>query len=137
MPAGLTSNQRSVLGALRARGTCRTAYELLDELRGSGFAAATSVYRALDALTAQGLVHRVESLNAFVACRHDPHATAPVLAICRDCGHVDELDPIGLTDLVDRWCDTARFRPERVTIEIIGRCEPCGTESSGPAVPVP
>ena len=132
MPAGLTSNQRSVLDALRASGTCRTAYELLEELRGSGFAAATSVYRALDALTAQGLVHRVESLNAFVACRHDPHATAPVLAICRECGHVDEVEPVGLGGLVDRWCDTARFRPERVTIEIIGRCGPCSAEITAP-----
>jgi len=69
-PSDLTRNQSLVFGALsRAEGPL-SAYTILDQLRDDGFRAPLQVYRALDKLVETGMVHRLESLNAFVACSH-------------------------------------------------------------------
>jgi hypothetical protein len=65
-----------------------SAYTILDQLRDQGFRAPLQVYRALDKLVEFGLVHRLESLNAFVACRHpdcEDHETIAFM-ICEKCG---------------------------------------------------
>ncbi|MCB1460156.1 MAG: transcriptional repressor, partial [Nitratireductor sp.] len=67
---GLTRNQLLVLNALVAAGGPLSAYGILDQLREEGFRAPLQVYRALEKLVDQGKVHRLESLNAFVACSH-------------------------------------------------------------------
>ena len=80
----LTKNQALVFGKLSDASGPLTAYALLDNLRENGFRAPLQVYRALDKLVDYGLVHRLESLNAFVACRHKgcaDHKTA-AFAIC-------------------------------------------------------
>ena len=59
-------------------------------LRPMGISAPPTVYRALGQLTARGLVHRLESLNAFVACAHPRHGEGTAFAICGDCGVVEE-----------------------------------------------
>jgi Fur family zinc uptake transcriptional regulator len=65
---------------------------LLDQLRDDGFRAPLQVYRALDTLMKGGLVHRLESLNAFVACAepHDHSHRMTAFAICDTCGQVME-----------------------------------------------
>ncbi|MGE4247385.1 MAG: Fur family transcriptional regulator, partial [Parvibaculaceae bacterium] len=88
----LTKNQALVLGALARMEGPTGAYALLDALRGHGFRAPLQVYRALEKLIELGLVHRLESLNSFVACAH-PHDHIHGLiafAICESCGQVDE-----------------------------------------------
>src|SRR5262245_48967355 len=95
----LTRNQTQVLERLEAATSPLSAYTLLDQLRDRGFRAPLQVYRALDALIKGGLVHRLESLNAFVACSepHDHGHGMTAFAICDRCGQVDEMsdDAIG------------------------------------------
>lgn len=66
----LTANQEAVYAALRRAQSPLSAYALLARLREQGFNAPTQVYRALDRLLEQGIVHRLESMNAYVSCRH-------------------------------------------------------------------
>ena len=91
--ADLTKNQTLVMGALtRSKGPL-SAYTILDQLRDNGFRAPLQVYRALDKLVEFGLVHRLESLNAFVACRHPGCDGDDTIAfmICEKCGQVNEI----------------------------------------------
>lgn len=126
-PAGLTRNQDLVYGALsRAQGPM-SAYAILDELRDDGFRAPLQVYRALERLQALGLVHRLESLNAFVACCHpDCEEDGTVaFAICEQCGHVAEFTDAGLKKHLGAWASENGFRPRKTAIEIRGTCAAC------------
>lgn len=102
------------------------AYDLLDKLAVEHASARPpTVYRALDFLIEQGLVHRIESLNAYVACPCPEHAHGFQLLICRLCGRVEELH---LDDVNAQLASRARglgFRVERQTIELLGTCEGC------------
>src|SRR5690606_20969172 len=90
-PAGaLTRNQSLVLDCLRREGRAMTAYDLLEALRGEGLRAPAQIYRALEALGQRELVHRIETLSAFVACRHEDHADTAAFAICDDCRRIWE-----------------------------------------------
>ena len=87
----LTRNQLCVLERLETATGPLSAYTLLDQLREQGFRAPLQVYRALDTLIKGGFVHRLESLNAFVACCQ-PHCHTHdmiAFAICETCGQVD------------------------------------------------
>jgi len=128
----LTANQKTVLARLRAAGTAKSAYEILDLVRGDGLRAPAQVYRALDKLIAAGLVHRLESLNAFIACVHDHGsdvAAAPVhavvFAICNGCGSVEELSLPSVTEALQASLGRDGFRPDHMTVEVSGRCATC------------
>ena len=123
----LTRNQSLVLGVLKQAGATRSAYDILDGLRGEGVRAPLQVYRALDKLMEIGLVHRLESLNAFVACRHPDCETHENIAftICEDCGSVTEFHDAGIEGRLSTWQKSERFRPEKTTIEIRGHCRAC------------
>ena len=104
-----------------------SAYTILDALRDEGFRAPLQVYRALDKLVALCLVHRLESLNAFVACDHpedDPHGTI-AFAICEDCGRVDEFGDDDIAKRLGKWAATEKFRLDKTIIELRGICEAC------------
>ena len=66
----LSQNQRLVMDVLDREMGAMSAYMILDELRENGFRAPLQVYRALEKLISMGRVHRLESLNAFIACAH-------------------------------------------------------------------
>lgn len=129
--AQLTKNQILVLGALTRAGAPLGAYAILDELRGKGFRAPLQVYRALDKLIEQGLVHRIESLNAFVACPHpDDHgATTIAFAICDSCGRVSEFADMTVQQRLARWSEENRFSLASTTLEIHGHCASCRAAS--------
>lgn len=123
----LTRNQSLVLSALEKVDGPLSAYTILDHLRGDGFRAPLQVYRALEKLLSAGLVHRLESLNAFVACAH-PHCHAQGLiafAICEDCGRVDEFSDAVVRERLGAWSSEHGFRTEKTTIEIRGHCATC------------
>lgn len=123
----LTKNQALVLGALARKEGPTGAYALLDDLRGQGFRAPLQVYRALDKLIELGLVHRLESLNSFVACAH-PHDHAHGLiafAICESCGQVDEFPDEVVERRLRGWARDHSFRTEKTTIELRGVCAEC------------
>jgi len=75
--------QEEVLTLLRQCGGSLSAYDILEELREfNPKLAPPTIYRALASLGECGQVHRLESLNAYFACQHDPHRNAAVLSIC-------------------------------------------------------
>ena len=127
--AELTRNQSLVVEALRRADGPLSAYSILDKLRNDGFRAPLQVYRALDKLMDMGLVHRLESLNAFVACAHpdhdhDHHAIIG-FAICDACGQVDEFHDEQIGERLGEWGRKSGFHADKTTIEIRGRCKAC------------
>ncbi|MDN3718897.1 Fur family transcriptional regulator [Roseibium salinum] len=122
-----------VFGSLAEAGGPLTAYAILDDLRDSGFRAPLQVYRALDKLVAYGMVHRLESLNAFVACSHkgcSGHGTA-AFAICeKKCGDVREFTPDEAIRALRAWTESQGFTSTRTTIELRGTCKDCNAANS-------
>lgn len=125
----LTKNQSLVLAALEKAASPMSAYAILDELREHGFRAPLQVYRALDRLKEQGMVHRLESLNAFVACSHSQCHTDGIIsfAICDTCDNVLEFSDDVVTERLGTWSKAKGFRPTNTSIEIRGTCEACST----------
>lgn len=123
----LTKNQKLVFDALSGAEGPLSAYSILDELRGDGLKAPLQVYRALDKLIEFGLVHRLESINAFVACAHPhEHETHMIaFAICEKCGQVSEFSDEVVEARLGDWAHGHRFAPARTTIEIRGVCAEC------------
>jgi Fur family zinc uptake transcriptional regulator len=131
-PPRLTANQARVLAALRAEpGAARTAYDLLGRLAEEGVRGPQTVYRALDALQGAGLVHRIESLNAYAACSHAHgdggahHRHRPAFAVCRGCGAVEELEDAALGAVLGVVAERSGFAVEERVIELVGRCPDC------------
>ncbi len=127
-PKVLTDRQQRVLDELADASGPLSAYELLDRLRGAGFRAPPQVYRALERLSEHGLVHRLESLNAFIACRHPKcggHGHA-AFAICNDCGAVTEFEDAAVAKRLSRWAGDQSFTLRRATVELRGLCGACG-----------
>ena len=125
----LTKNQKLVFDALAAAEAPLSAYAILDGLRDEGLRAPLQVYRALDKLIDYGLVHRLESINAFVVCAH-PHAHETrmiAFAICENCGQVSEFSDEVVEARLGNWARRHSFVPARTTIEIRGRCGQCAT----------
>jgi Fur family zinc uptake transcriptional regulator len=127
IPTDLTRNQGLVLGALSGSTSPLSAYDILDRLRVDGLRAPLQIYRALDKLVERGLAHRLESLNAFVACA-DSHCHREGLiafAICDKCGKVDEFADEVIEDRLGKWAEGTGFKVERTTMEIRGKCADC------------
>jgi Fur family transcriptional regulator, zinc uptake regulator len=125
--ADLTRNQTLVLKALEKSDAPLSAYHILDQLRQEGIKAPLQVYRALDKLVAQGLVHRVESINSFVACRshdHEIHGET-VFMICESCGDVRECSDEKTTTVLRKLARTADFALTSSSIELKGKCGKC------------
>lgn len=124
----LTRNQALVLDKLESHEGPLSAYQLLDLLRGEGFRAPLQVYRALDKLVRLGLAHRLESLNAFVACCGHGHTDAGAVtafAICDQCGQVTELSDRLVSERLDEWVSRTGFKPSGAVLEFRGACAAC------------
>jgi Fur family zinc uptake transcriptional regulator len=122
----LTPMRRHVLEALLASHKPLGAYEIMERLADDGRPAPITVYRALDFLRDNGLVHRIESRNAFVACVHN-HATSDpvVFLICERCGAVGEAAGGAVAESLKASCRAAGFTPKSPVIEIAGVCSHC------------
>jgi len=140
----LTKHQSLVLGALSREEGPASAYTLLAQLQAEGLRAPQQVYRALEKLIEYGLVHRVETMNSFVACAH-PHDHAHglvVFAICDQCGHVDEFADSAIERRLKGWSKDEGFQMSAATVELHGKCVRChagaaaelGTPAEAPAV---
>lgn len=125
--ADLTRNQSLVFGALSRADGPLSAYTILDQLRDEGFRAPLQVYRALDKLVETGMVHRLESLNAFVACRHPGCDSRETIAftICETCGHVTELSDAALETRLGELASQDGFKVKRAVVELRGVCAGC------------
>mgnify|MGYP000447847942 CR=1 FL=1 len=117
-----------LLEAHRAMG----AYEVLDRLAEEGFGRQPPVaYRALDFLVTHGLAHRVQRLNAYVACLHPGHVHAPVFLICRVCGTVAEAAGARVRTALEAGAAELGFAVERASVEAVGLCPGCGRGDGG------
>lgn len=122
----LTTNQQRVFTTLQQAKEPLSAYALLKLLRKPGFNAPTQVYRALDRLVQHGLVHRLETLNAYVTCSHqDCKKSVIAFAICDTCGHIDEFSDKDLSRSLGRWAKNHTFALGSTAIEIRGQCAVC------------
>jgi Fur family zinc uptake transcriptional regulator len=107
------------------------AYEILDRLTASrGRVAPPTVYRALEFLGREGLIHRIDSLNAYVGCPQPGQAHAAYFFICRACGDAAEIHDEELGFALARCVERAAFRVESATVELAGRCARCCGEAA-------
>jgi Fur family zinc uptake transcriptional regulator len=122
----LTDRRRRVLEILCGAGRPIGAYEIMDAMReGARGVAPPTVYRALDFLMEQGLIHKLESLHAFVGCAHPGHPHSSQFLICAACGIVTELDDAGVTGSLVSVALESGFEARRRVVEVIGTCAGC------------
>lgn len=124
--ARLTKLRRRVLELVWTSHAPVGAYELLGRLgRERERAAPPTVYRALEFLLAHGLVHRIESLNAFVGCPHPGKSHSGQFLICRDCGAAAEMHDASINEAIAERAAACGFAVERKTVEVRGLCPAC------------
>lgn len=126
--AQLTELRRSVLALILTAEKPSTAYQLLDRLKGTRKSAAPpTIYRALDFLIKHRLIHKVERLNAFVACAEarDSHRHPVQFLICSQCGAVTEIEDQAVSKALAHAAHRQGFRPSKVVVELDGICATC------------
>jgi Fur family zinc uptake transcriptional regulator len=125
--AKLTDVRRTVLELILESREPIGAYALLDRLKDrSGQGKPPTIYRALDFLLAQGLIHRVERLNAFIGCHEESDHPHPVqFLICGICGSVTEFEDEAIGRAVETVASHSGFRVKRAIVEVEGTCGVC------------
>lgn len=130
----LTPIRARVLTLIARQGKPIKAYDLLDQIRAdkaldedaAGAAAPPTVYRALDFLLANGFIHKLESVNAFVACHHPNTAQHSVpFLICDRCHSAVELEDERVVAQLDEKARALGFVPQAQTLEVHGICARC------------
>lgn len=126
----LTPVRRKVLELLLREHRALGAYAILDMLRDAGFGSQPPVaYRALDFLVEHGFVHKIERLNAFVACAHPGETHAPAFMICRLCDGVAEARSALAKGVLRAPARAAGFQIERTVVEAEGLCPACAART--------
>jgi Fur family zinc uptake transcriptional regulator len=122
----LTAVRRKVLELLLREHRALGAYAILDLLRDAGFGSQPPVaYRALDFLAENGFVHKIERLNAFVACAHPGESHSPAFMICRLCDAVAEAQATPAKGALGDAARAAGFQIEKTVVEAEGVCPSC------------
>ncbi len=125
----LTPIRARVLRLIAGAGRPVKAYDLLDMVRsgeGAGADAPPTVYRALDFLLANGFIHKLQSVNAFVACHHPDSAQHSVpFLICNRCHNAVELEDAEVVASLDERARALGFVPQAQTLEVHGLCAGC------------
>jgi Fur family transcriptional regulator, zinc uptake regulator len=124
----LTASRRRILEILAAEGRPLGAYDLIEKVAQTADKrpAPISIYRALDFLLENGLIHRLASRNAYLACGHGHGAQEPVIfLICDNCGAVTEATSDTLLQHIHQLVDEAKFIPRVQVMEIAGLCSKC------------
>ncbi|ENN91291.1 Fur family transcriptional regulator [Bartonella bovis] len=123
----LTHNQMLVLNILKNEQGPLTAYAILDRLREEGFRAPLQVYRALERLIQLKSIHRLESVNAFMACSYPEHCQheLTIFTICVKCGKVNEVQEQAIMHSVQKMTQDSGFQAHKSTVEVRGTCKEC------------
>lgn len=122
----LTSIRRRILELICASHKAIGAYELLDLFREQDSKAKpVTIYRALDFLMDAGLVHKIESLNAFIGCLQAETEHQTVILICDHCKNAYELDAAPVYQSLFAISKKIQFAPTSLTIELHGLCCSC------------
>ncbi|MEJ2632712.1 MAG: transcriptional repressor [Acidihalobacter sp.] len=127
----LTPQRRAVLELLLASDRPLTAYVILDQLRKSGFKPAPPmVYRALDFLMQQGLIHKLESMHAYLGCEHPNHPHESQFLVCSECGDVREMERRDVVESLRSAEAALGFKTDRAVVELLGTCAQCAHRDS-------
>lgn len=122
----LTPIRKRVLELVWQRHAPIGAYDILGSLKKTdGALAPPTVYRALEFLLDAGLIHRIDSLNAFMACESPKIEHAGQFLVCRECNRVTEIDDPAIDKLLVQKAKAAGFVAEKLSVEIKGLCMDC------------
>lgn len=126
-----TPVRRKALEVLLQEHRAIGAYEMLDRLRDEGFGSQPPVaYRALEFLVAHGFAHKIERLNAFIACSHPGAVHSPAFMICRMCQAVAEAQSAPSRGALGDAARAAGFQIERTVVEAEGLCPTCAEKGA-------
>ena len=123
----LSKNQQIVLDLIEKSREPVKAYSILSNVKKKGIKAPPQVYRALDKLIKMGKIHKIESKNAFVACRNSDCeiSKATAFSICESCEMVDEINDAKLTKYLTNFSDKKGTKYKRFNLEFFGLCKKC------------
>jgi Fur family zinc uptake transcriptional regulator len=119
----LTPQRRQVLRIITRSAAPLGAYEILQQMQPP--AAPPTVYRALEFLLRQGLIHRLATLQAYLACDHPGAAHQGQFLICSECGQVEEVQDSDIAQSLDSAASEAGFSRSEEVVELTGRCGRC------------
>jgi Fur family zinc uptake transcriptional regulator len=123
----LSKNQQIVLDIIeKAKGPLK-AYSILFNVQKKGIKAPPQIYRALDKLIKIGKIHKIESKNAFVACRSSncEISKATAFSICESCEMVDEISDVKLSKYLSGYSDKKGMKFKKFNLEFFGLCKKC------------
>jgi len=122
-----TAPRAEVYGLMLDQKQPQTAYQLIDALsdRLKREVKPATVYRALEALQTLGLIARIESRNAYAACRHPEVAHTHIFLVCDDCGETAEVADHEVSDRLRSDAASHGFRTHRQILELRGQCRDC------------
>ena len=123
----LSKNQQIVLSIIeKAKGPLK-AYSILYNVQKKGIKAPLQVYRALDKLLELGKIHKIESKNAFVACKNSncEITKATAFSICEKCEKVTEINNSKLSNYLSDFKDTTGMKYNKYNLEFFGICKKC------------
>ena len=123
----LTKNQQIVLDLVEKSSEPLKAYSILFNVQKKGIKAPLQVYRALDKLLELGKIHKIESKNAFVACKNSncEITKATAFSICEKCEKVTEINNSKLTNYLSNFQDTTGMKYSKYNLEFFGLCKKC------------
>ena len=125
--SNLTKNQQTVLNILEKSTEPLKAYAILFDIQKKGIKSPLQVYRALDKLIEIGKVHKIESRNSYIACKHDGcnAKTSTSFLICEKCDNVTELKRNNLYSYFSKQAEKDNFIYSKHNLEIYGTCKSC------------
>ena len=123
----LSKNQQIVLNIIENAKSPLKAYSILFNVQKKGINAPQQIYRALDKLIEIGKIHKIESKNAFVACRNSncDISKATAFSICESCEMVDEISDAKLNKYLSSFSDKKGTKYKRFNLEFFGLCKKC------------
>ncbi len=127
MKLKLSKNQELVLNHLEKQKQPLTAYKILDNLRENGLRAPLQVYRALNYLVKLNKVHKIDSMNAFIACNNHECENPDFIAftICDECENVSEIKDKSISSSLSKIKKKSGFKTRRSSLELHGLCREC------------
>jgi Fur family zinc uptake transcriptional regulator len=123
----LSKNQQVVLDIIEKAKEPLKAYSILFNVQKKGIKAPQQIYRALDKLIEMGKIHKVESRNAFVACKNSncEISKATAFSICENCEKVTEINNSNLSKLLNNFKDNTGMKYKKYNLEFFGTCKKC------------
>ena len=123
----LTKNQKIVLDIIEKSSQPLKAYSILFDVKKKGINAPLQVYRALDKLVEIGKIHKIESRNAFIACKNSKCqiTKATAFSICENCEDVTEVSNLKLSKYLSNFADKSGMKYNKYNLEFFGLCKNC------------